>query len=507
MSMSAGSLTVGIKVSPKAGCKQPGLNPVSLRPILVEPVREANIICRVATAWPIFTFFASNYLAHCATFRTYPGSSTLDIVLGTALALFLPSSGISRALFWILRHPSFRRNRNELERAVAAGALRLLVRNREWRPEAGDRIRPIRIACGRPRLDTSESATPTTAGVSVSSDDLLSYDDLLSAPGSFSAHTLRNPHKLHGKALLPPGYSWFAVHHEAKVLWAEPSRECDDMKGRPPGISSNYTWIQSLIAIFQAGSAALTLYNSRGNQIQRYGYAAFGLTVVPYLVMSLWNLVAQIATAEYPTVYMVDSPEMEEARRRGGVFDGVVGMLEPEVSDEDDDANVLEYAVKRSADGVQLLQRISGSNTYPPVVRFVRAQHGDEIIVPRYTPYKRYSSSPHGEGRLVRLCALLRSYLTPVIVSCLPLLVAGLLTHFDSGESTPTQRGWIMTWLVVGIVMRWPTDFWVKVKIGTSSKAYALFFAFIGVSVVLVGLIVVTTIGGFINVAGMLRET
>jgi hypothetical protein len=40
-------------------------------------------------------------------------------------------------------------------------------------------------------------------------------------------------------------------------------------------------------------------------------YAAFGLTLLPYLVMSVVNLVGNLVTPTYPTLYMVDSYELE----------------------------------------------------------------------------------------------------------------------------------------------------------------------------------------------------
>lgn len=46
----------------------------------------------------------------------------------------------------------------------------------------------------------------------------------------------------------------------------------------------------------QALYAIFTLFNSHGNQIDRYGEATFGLTVVPYVVMSLLNLFANLVT-------------------------------------------------------------------------------------------------------------------------------------------------------------------------------------------------------------------
>jgi hypothetical protein len=71
-----------------------------------------------------------------------------------------------------------------------------------------------------------------------------------------------NVNKFHGKALLPPGYDWRDVHAEAMISWAESNRpgggDDESQMGPPPDISSQYNWIQSLIAIFQVASAGLT---------------------------------------------------------------------------------------------------------------------------------------------------------------------------------------------------------------------------------------------------------
>jgi hypothetical protein len=57
-------------------------------------------------------------------------------------------------------------------------------------------------------------------------------------------------------------------------------------------------------------------------------YGAYQLTLIPYGLMSLVNTVSGIVSPSYPSVYMVGSTVMEEARKRGGVFDGVVGTLQ-----------------------------------------------------------------------------------------------------------------------------------------------------------------------------------
>jgi hypothetical protein len=92
-----------------------------------------------------------------------------------------------------------------------------------------------------------------------------------------------------------------------------------------------YSWsfIKALVSVLQLLYAISSLYRSKGNQIDVYGYAAFGLTVAPYAVMSFINLLGTLVAVEFPKLYMVDSPIMQEALERGGSFAGVVGKLRP----------------------------------------------------------------------------------------------------------------------------------------------------------------------------------
>ena len=57
-------------------------------------------------------------------------------------------------------------------------------------------------------------------------------------------------------------------------------------------LSSSFSFSQATVAMFQLVFASVALYRTRGDQIQRHGFAAFGLTVAPYLTMSIINLVS-----------------------------------------------------------------------------------------------------------------------------------------------------------------------------------------------------------------------
>ncbi|KAH6677092.1 hypothetical protein B0J14DRAFT_583468 [Halenospora varia] len=94
-------------------------------------------------------------------------------------------------------------------------------------------------------------------------------------------------------------------------------------------ISSSHSFAKAAIAILQLIFSTMTLVRaSEGEQLEFYGYSAFSLTVAPYFVMSLVNLVANIFCPQYPAIYMVRNSVMDEAEERyGRTFEGVIGRL------------------------------------------------------------------------------------------------------------------------------------------------------------------------------------
>ena len=70
-------------------------------------------------------------------------------------------------------------------------------------------------------------------------------------------------------------------------------------------IARSYSFVQGIAAIAQIFFASKELYDARGDQIGRYGYAAFGLTVIPYLWMSFLNLLAAIIRPQYSHKYLL----------------------------------------------------------------------------------------------------------------------------------------------------------------------------------------------------------
>lgn len=78
---------------------------------------------------------------------------------------------------------------------------------------------------------------------------------------------------VHGRFRLPPNYGLAFVPRRSKFY-------SDDPKETPRTLSSNYNAVAILVAMAQLLFAVATLYRARGDQIARYGYAAFGLTMV-----------------------------------------------------------------------------------------------------------------------------------------------------------------------------------------------------------------------------------
>lgn len=130
---------------------------------------------------------------------------------------------------------------------------------------------------------------------------------------------------VYGEYNLPSGYEFAFVPSDAKVSCNASTKKPAHQYLKIP--STSWGASKTFISISQTISGAATLYNARGNQIDIYGYAAFGLTVILYILMSLLNLLAQIFTREYEHLYLVRSEEMDEAELRDGIFEECVGYL------------------------------------------------------------------------------------------------------------------------------------------------------------------------------------
>lgn len=89
----------------------------------------------------VLTFLATNFIAHAATVKSTPGEGAVATALNTLLALCFPMFGLLRAINAIARKARF--GGSELKNACRAGALCMVVRSPEWRPEPGQEVEAV----------------------------------------------------------------------------------------------------------------------------------------------------------------------------------------------------------------------------------------------------------------------------------------------------------------------------------------------------------------------------
>lgn len=135
-----------------------------------------------------------------------------------------------------------------------------------------------------------------------------------------------NSRSIHGSHKLTEGYELAHVPLDAVVVPRTSSSEA-------AALAENYSLPKAISALVQLLFSTIQLNRAAKAEVDYYGFAAFSLTVAPYAVMSLVNLVANTLTPTYSALYMVHSEVMEEAIQRGSIFDGVVGSLVPEALD------------------------------------------------------------------------------------------------------------------------------------------------------------------------------
>jgi hypothetical protein len=283
----------------------------------------------------------------------------------------------------------------------------------------------------------------------------------------------------------------------------------------------SYNLIKIIISMVQLLFAIATLYRTRGDQIDRYGYAAFGLTVVPYAWMTVINLVGNAMCPQYDSMFLVESEGLKELRacvdayelraraKAAGseavnrfVVSGTVGTLT-----EDADRNLRrDYDIATSSKSgiphVELILELSHSLSRVKAVAAAiwkgsgvsKALEAPAEISPTRAFYKK------------RYYSLLAGFYLSVV----PIAIVGGLTSFAPGMSAMYQRVWTMMWLVLGFAVGFAippaTDFVEgrpvigSTQMGTSWLARIVFITYFAIVYAAV------PIGGYVVVAGMISD-
>ncbi|PMD39383.1 hypothetical protein L207DRAFT_633996 [Hyaloscypha variabilis F] len=303
-----------------------------------------NLLCTPSGWQDIIIFYLGNYIAHVATVISLPGESASSKIRVSLASLLFPVSGLMRGLSTILTFASF--GKTDLQKAARAGALCMVVRNQDWRPRSGDTVADAYLEKTKkqaPSRDAAESSNSLSCirVVDAPWSTIRSVDNTLIAVnpgftihGSFSKLAKKGYEIAYvsADAEFEKDFIRESSARKSSASWSLSSvkaaiSSCISPPTAPTVISSSYNMIGGLIALAQAIYTSVTLYQTRGDQIDQYGYAAFGLTVAPFVLMSIINLIGSIFSPTYDAIYIVETSVMREARRHECCFDGVVGKL------------------------------------------------------------------------------------------------------------------------------------------------------------------------------------
>jgi hypothetical protein len=459
------------------------------------PLETRDVFCTTATWETVVSFFLLNYGVHVLTIKTFPGDKTMVKLGWITAALLIPFSGVARAANAIAHGRLPFSKETELERAARVGALCAIARSGTWKPLAGEDI----SGCRTQGIDEPKTEDEVVSGML----EVVRFDDSVTVISDTDQRI--NGHIYN----LPPEY-------EIQILPENIRLSAHNGKVELASSQNILAYVASLI---QLGFAVVTLYRVSGNQLDKYGYAAYGLTIIPYMMMSFVNLLAQIFNPDYPLIYMVQSHVMEEAKKQGALFDGVVGELEtdPEADGltlhfEESSDELVRFKYPRTIDVPE--KPVAGdravvadavpADTTPATDKIVAV----DTTVAEDTPLNAAESTakvtidslgPHKMGTpRSRAWWTFSAWIIAIVALAAPYVIIAALTGFQSKQSTSSQRGWLMSWLVMGQV------FGVLMSTLQLTRGAGDENTFLGILILLVSICGAPPIGGFVVVAEMI---
>lgn len=300
--------------------------------------------------------------------------------------------------------------------------------------------------------------------------------------------------KIHGVCQLAPGYTLSYIPEDIKIyshVKHTRSLSISHLLGmnHAPDIklASTHDVPRVLFSLIQTISGGYQLYKARGSQIERYGYTAYGLTVLPYMMVSIINLIGSLLTSEYETIYLVHSTIMDEMKDRGGLCDGVVGTIErPDhqaivyVDGEEEtvpegetiqftnlggEVRCRSFAEKPTAadlavshmnqiepvkepwpfqkwgrQGKRDKKKTASSSDSPPIART------QLLCVPSHSSFTRLSR------RWQQSCLNMLTIVLLILALGLPYVMIAILSGWKINKSTSRDRTFVLNWLICGQV-------------------------------------------------------
>lgn len=257
-------------------------------------------------------------------------------------------------------------------------------------------------------------------------------------------------------------------------------------------------------------AACITLKSTIGNQVERFGYAAYGLSVFPYALMSAVNVICSAIVGDFTSGYMLRTPILQEAERRGAVFDGSIGRVR---------SLYAEPGYKGQSGFTAVGMSIKPEN--PAVVnsrKILVVRDGEKKKEFLFDP-ERYNTDidtsfdissithdgqhdenevkPYKKRHWLRYFAIALAFLITMLA---PYAVIYFFSGFRKGQSTTAQRRWMMSWLVADQVSAAGTFvfWWIWQKHGNIIPIAVHYAGVAG--------LLVPAIGGLVTVGAMFLE-
>ncbi|KAF2021558.1 hypothetical protein BU24DRAFT_487956 [Aaosphaeria arxii CBS 175.79] len=298
-----------------------------------------EFICVQAGWLQVSKFIILYYVAQAFTIVTRPGEGFAQTIYSCLLAIFFPITALSRGLDAICRRASFHGslkdillgligagdNKHKLRTAIRAGAVGVLIREhdhpqsemnfsnigRKWSP--GARLHDYE------KDDTTEN-DPRVQPV---------YRIDISGEPKGPVHSLKWRHiaGLVSNQVQNTGY-FFEEHPITSIGKVN----FDNLDKKSLEIAQSSSLLKILVALFQAvyGIVDLIYYSTNRHLFREYGYSLYLYTTFPYLFTAIINLLGNLATPTYPTVYLLRNTVMSEAESRNSKFEAcVIGELLP----------------------------------------------------------------------------------------------------------------------------------------------------------------------------------
>jgi hypothetical protein len=240
---------------------------------------------------------------------------------------------------------------------------------------------------------------------------------------------------------LPKGYKFVIVPRDALVDAPGPMAFNHKIKYK-------WNWFKILISIIQLLYSLYSLYQVTEHELERFGYAAYGLTVAPYALMGLLNLVANLITPEFDGLSLVSSTALKEVLHYSGISAKdlvIVGTLaEAEASYRNAPyRNSQYYEIDNNSDTAYML----GSRQ----IVYLKASH--PVLQRLYKLLSITSSTPNTQQ--LSHTSLKRNTFLTILSASAAVGVGAIvytLSRLQPGQSSLGERIWIVGWLVCGSI-------------------------------------------------------